>query len=178
MSTISSQFHTMGTAIGRDLYEQAWRDRVSPAGSIRASRAGIIVACAITLALALWLPAGIVAAAASVFFGTCAAAFMPAYVGGLFTRRITRAGATVGVATGFAVALLWLTFAHATNAERLLVSSMLFGRASLVPFPWSAIDPLVVALPVSLVSTVVVSLVTRPPDTPHLDRCLGRSEPA
>lgn len=178
MSTISSQFHAMGTAIGRDLYEQgALRGRVSPAGSVLASRLGIILAFVITLSLALWLPAGIVAAATAVFFGTCAAAFLPAYVGGLFTRRITKAGATAGIAAGFALALLWLTFAHASNAERLLVSSMLFGRDSLVPFPWSAIDPLVVALPVSLVTTIGVSLLTGPPDADHVERCIGRSQP-
>jgi len=178
MSTISSQFHTMGTAIGRDLYEQgALRGRVSSAGSVRASRVGILIAFAITLALALWLPAGIVAAATAVFFGTCAAAFLPAYVGGLFTRRITKAGATAGILTGFALALFWLTFAHARNAQRLLLSSALFGRDSLVPFPWSAIDPLVIALPASLVTTIVVSLVTRPLGADHVDRCLGRSPP-
>jgi SSS family solute:Na+ symporter len=178
MSTISSQFHAMGTAIGRDLYEQgALRGRVSPAGSVLASRVGIMLAFVITLALALLLPAGIVAAATAVFFGTCAAAFLPAYVGGLFTRRITKAGATAGMATGFALALVWLTFAHASNAERLLVSSVLFGRDSLVPFPWSAVDPLVVALPASLLMTIAVSLVTRPPDADHVDRCMGRSQP-
>ncbi|HSM03122.1 MAG TPA: sodium:solute symporter family protein [Longimicrobiales bacterium] len=175
MSTISSQFHTMGTALGRDLYEQgALRREISSAGSIRASRIGILIAFGITLVLALWLPAGVVAAATAVFFGTCAAAFLPAYVGGLFSRRITRAGATAGMVTGFVLALFWLTFAHASNAGRIGVSSMLLGRDSLVGFPWNAVDPLVVALPASVAVTVVVSLVTRRPDGAHLDRCLGR----
>ncbi|MDX1395604.1 MAG: sodium:solute symporter family protein [Gemmatimonadota bacterium] len=173
MSTISSQFHTIGTAIGRDLYERgAAGGRGPQAGSVVATRVGVVAAFAITLGLALSLPAGIVAAATAVFFGTCAAAFLPAYVGGLFTRRITRVGAIAGMVTGFTTAVLWLTFAQASNARRLLLSQAVFGRDSLVSFPWSAIDPLVAALPVSLVTTVVVSRFTRPLDADHLDRCL------
>jgi len=142
---------------------------------VTASRVGIVLAFAITLALALWLPAGIVAAATAVFFGTCAAGFLPAYVGGLFSRRITKAGATASAVTGFAVALFWLTFAHASNVERLMVASLFFERGSVVPFPWSAMDPLVVALPASFLMIIAVSLVTRPPDAGHLDGCMGRS---
>lgn len=179
MSTMSSQFHTMGTAIGRDVYEQGVRGgRVSEGQSILISRLGIVAAFFITVGLALWLPPGIVAAATAVFFGTCAAAFLPAYVGGLFTTRITPAGAGAGMVSGLVLALLWLAFAHATNAQRLLVAPALFGRASLVPFPWSALDPLVVALPTSLLVTVVVSLFTRPLDAEHAERCMagiGRS---
>jgi len=174
MSTISSQFHTMGTAIGRDVYEQGVRrGRVSERRSILISRLGIVTALVVTVGLALWLPPGIVAAATAVFFGTCAAAFLPAYVGGLFTTRITPAAASSGMVTGFVVALLWLAFAHSANAERLLVATALFGRTSLVPFPWNALDPLVVALPVSLLVTFVVSFVTRPLDPEHLDQCMA-----
>jgi len=176
MSTISSQFHTMGTALGRDVYEQGVRNgRVSDGRSIMISRLGIVAAFFITVVLSLSLPPGIVAAATAVFFGTCAAAFRPAYVGGLFTRRITPAGAAAGMVAGCVLALLWLAFAHAVNAERLLVSSALFGRASLVSFPWSALDPLVIALPASLLVTFVVSLFTRPLDDDHLERCMGGS---
>jgi SSS family solute:Na+ symporter len=163
MSTMSSQFHTMGTAIGRDVYEQGLRGgRVSERHSILISRLGIVTAFVITVGLALWLPSGIVAAATAVFFGTCAAAFLPAYVGGLFTTRIAPAGAGAGMVSGLVLALLWLAFAHAANAERLLVAPALFGRASLVPFPWSALDPLVVVLPTSLL-VAGASLVERWP---------------
>lgn len=179
MSTISSQFHTMGTAIGRDVYEQGIRGgRVSEARSMLISRLGIITAFCVTVGLALSLPTGIIAAATAVFFGTCAASFLPAYVGGLFTTRITPAAAAAGMVSGFVVALLWLAFGHAMNAERLLVSQALLGRASFVPFPWSALDPLVVALPASLFVTGVVSLFTSPLDATHNERCMagvGRS---
>ncbi|MBX3729356.1 MAG: sodium:solute symporter family protein [Candidatus Sumerlaeia bacterium] len=174
MSTISSQFHAMGTAIGRDIYEQGLRrGRVTGAASILVTRVGIIVAFAITLALALWLPAGIIAAATAVFFGTCAAAFLPMFVGGLFCRGVTRAGAQAGMVAGFLAALLWLAFAHANSARRLMICKTLFDRDSLVPFPWSSIDPLVIALPISILTTVAVSLATRRLDDGHLDRCLA-----
>jgi SSS family solute:Na+ symporter len=181
MSTISSQFHAMGTAIGRDIYEQGLRrGRVTGAASILVTRVGIIVAFAVTLALALWLPAGIIAAATAVFFGTCAAAFLPMFIGGLFLRGATRAGASAGMVAGFLTALAWLAFAHANSARRLMICTTLFDRDSLLPFPWSSIDPLVIALPVSVLTTVVVSLATRRLDSGHLDRCLagmGRRPP-
>ena len=174
MSTISSQFHTMGTAIGRDVYEQGVRGgRVPDGRSILISRLGIVMAFVITVGLALWLPPGIVAAATAVFFGTCAAAFLPAYVGGLFSTRITPAAAGAGMVAGLVGALAWLTFAHAVNAERLLITPALFGRASVLAFPWSALDPLVVALPASLLVTFAVSLFTRPLPVEHLERCMA-----
>jgi SSS family solute:Na+ symporter len=172
MSTVSSQFHAIGTAIGRDVYEQAVPRSGMEERSVPVSRIGITVAFVMTVALALWLPTGIVAAATAVFFGTCAAAFLPAYVGGLFTRRITRAGATAGIVTGMIVALGWLTFAHTANAGRLMIGPALLGRPSLVAFPWNAIDPLVIALPVSILTTLVVSLLTRPLDADHVERAM------
>lgn len=172
MSTVSSQFHAIGTAIGRDVYEQAVPRGGLDNRSVPVSRIGIIVAFVMTVALALWLPAGIVAAATAVFFGTCAAAFLPAYVGGLFARRITRAGATAGIVAGMVVALGWLTFAHAANAARLMIGPALMGRPSLVPFPWNAIDPLVVGLAVSVLTTLVVSLLTPPLDADHVERTM------
>lgn len=174
MSTMSSQFHVIGTAFGRDVCEQAApSSHAYERHSILVTRVGIVLGFLITVGLALWLPAGIVAAATAVFFGTCAAAFLPAYVGGLFTRRITTAGAQAGIVAGFLIALAWLAFGNATSADRLMLAPALFGRGSLVPFPWSSLDPLVVALPASICVTIAVSLFTRPPDAAHVERCLS-----
>lgn len=58
MSTMSSQFHTIGTAIGRDVYEQGVRGgRVSEGHSILIARLGIVTAFLITVGLALWAAA-------------------------------------------------------------------------------------------------------------------------
>jgi SSS family solute:Na+ symporter len=174
MSTISSQFHAMGSAIGRDIFEEGVRrGHVSGGASILVTRVGIVVAFAITLALALWLPAGIIAAATVVFFGTCAASFLPMFIGGLFCRGVTRLGAQAGMVTGFTVAILWLAFAHASSAKRLMICQALFGRDTLAPFPWSAMDPLVLALPMSALVTIAVSLATRRLEDTHLDRCMA-----
>jgi SSS family solute:Na+ symporter len=174
MSTMSSQFHAMGTSIGRDVYEEGLRrGRDHGVRSILVTRIGIIVAFAITLVLALWMPGGIVAAATAVFFGVSAAAFLPAYIGGLFSRRITRAGAIAGMASGFGLAMLWLVFIHAKNAKLIGVCQWLFDKPSLGAMPWSVLDPLVIALPVSTLLTIVVSLMTKAPDESHLDRCMA-----
>lgn len=105
--------------------------------------------------------------------GTRATAFLSACVGGQFTTRIGTAGAKAGRVAGLVIALTWLAFAQTSDAERLRLSEALFGRISLVSFPWNALDPLVVALSVSLVVTMAESLRTRPSDPGHLDRCLA-----
>ncbi|MDK2973287.1 MAG: solute:Na+ symporter, family [Candidatus Sumerlaeota bacterium] len=182
MSTMSSQFHTMGTSIGRDIFEEGIRKgRDKGVQSILVTRIGIIVAFAVTLVLALWMPGSIVAAATAVFFGVAAAAFLPTFVGCLFTRRITKAGAIAGMTSGFGFAIIWLAFVHAKNAERLGICQLLFDKPALGAYPWSVLDPLVVALPLSILATVIVSLMTKAPDDAHLDRCMagvGRAKQA
>ena len=39
---------------------------------------------------------------------------------------------------------------------------------------WHVVDPVVIALPISLVVLVVVSLLTKPPAREHLERCFGK----
>ena len=37
--------------------------------------------------------------------------------------------------------------------------------------PWSLVDPLVIAVPVAMIITVLVSLITLPPSKEHIDKC-------
>jgi SSS family solute:Na+ symporter len=39
---------------------------------------------------------------------------------------------------------------------------------------WSVVDPIVVALPISILVAIVVSLMTKPPSQEHLDKCFNK----
>ncbi|HOI54222.1 MAG TPA: sodium:solute symporter family protein [Phycisphaerae bacterium] len=178
MSTLSSQFHTLGTSLGRDVWQQ-----LLPGGGDQAARTvpvvriGIIVGIVLAAIVAYFARGGyIVARATSIFFGLCASAFLPAFVGGLFFRRMTRPAAIASMIVGFAATALWLLLVKAQEAAAIgLVFKLTGGKASiLADFPnWPVVDPILVALPLSILTAVVVSLMTRPPDNEHLDRCFG-----
>lgn len=184
MSTISSQFHAMGTAVGRDLCEMGICGREHKA-TVAITRLGIFIAFILSVLLAYFLPiklevgTAIIARATAIFFGLCASAFLPAYIGALYTRWVTRAGAMTGMLGGFIVTAFLFLFVHEKESAALMLCQRLTGKPSLLtgvttgPFIWKVVDPLVVALPVSILLTVLVSLFTRRPGKEHLDRCFA-----
>jgi len=184
MSTVSSQFHVMGTSIGRDFYERGVMAGRQAIGTVAVTRLGIFVAFCISVALAYILPTkyakqgvAIIARGTAIFFGMCAAAFLPAYIGALFTRWVTRAGAIWGVVIGFVSSTFWLVFVHRKEAEALLICNKLFGKPSLLAgvktgkIIWEQVDPLFVAFPLALIVTFLISAFTKPPSLTHLRRC-------
>jgi SSS family solute:Na+ symporter len=76
MSTLSAQFHVIGTAVGHDLF-LAISGGARRAQSLLLARGGVAVAFVATLLLAFSLAPGVIAIATSLFFGVCAAAFCP-----------------------------------------------------------------------------------------------------
>ena len=176
MSTLSSQFHAVGTSIGRDVWEQLTGRH---GHTISVTRIGIIIGIVIAVLIGHYARGGyIVARATAIFFGLCASAFLPAFVGGLFFRRVTRPAAIASMSAGFALTAFWLTFIKETEARALGICHALTGKHSLLGDApnWYVVDPLVVALPVSLLVLIVVSLLTRRPDHAHLDHCFSRSD--
>ncbi len=69
--------------------------------------------------LAFQLEPGIVAIATALFFGMCAAAFLPVFVAALFWKRANRAGAIAGMLAGFASWALWVLLVHEKEAAAL-----------------------------------------------------------
>lgn len=171
MSTLSGQFHVIATSINYDLYRGNLSDDKT---RLRLARIGIIIALIITMIISFWLPGSIIAIATSIFFGLCAAAFLPMLVGALFWKRATTAGVTVGMLAGSAVYLFSLFFLHAKEATIFGVSQALFGKPVLLPFPWTAIDPILLGLPVGFVAMFIASYLTKPVDQAHLARCFNK----
>ncbi|OPY43382.1 MAG: sodium/panthothenate symporter [Methanosaeta sp. PtaU1.Bin016] len=170
MSTSSSQFHAQGSAIGRDIYETLTQKKGG--GSILITRIGILVAVLIAVTLGYILPENIIARGTAIFFGLCAAAFLPMYTCALYWRGATRFGAIAGMITGTLVTVFWYMFIHKAEAAPLGICKMLFGRDVLIAqMPWPVVDPIVVALPLAFLVTVAASLVTKKLNYRHLEDC-------
>lgn len=175
MSTLSSQFHAVGTSIGRDVYEQLTGRH---GRSINVNRAGIILGILIAMLWSYYARGGyIIARATAIFFGLCASAFLPAFVGGLFWKRMTRPAAIASMLTGFVVTAFWLLFVKAAEAGDIGLVQKLTGgqRSILANHPnWPVVDPILVALPISFLVALIVTFMTKPLEKDRLDRCFGR----
>ncbi len=175
MSTMSSQFHTIGTAAGRDLYERIAEKGHQREPSILVMRLAIMIGLIIAVTISYTVRQEyVIARFTAIFFGLCAASFLPAYIGGLFSKRVTRAGALASMTVGMSVSLFWLLLIKAREASAIgLVQWVTDGKSSLLAdYPnWPSVDPIIIALPASLLTLILVSAVTRPPDVAHLRRC-------
>ncbi len=175
ISTLSNLFHSMGTALGKDIYEQISKKKSTASTSkhtILFVRIGIVIGIIMSLILGYQLPISIVARATAMFFGIAAAAFLPMFMLGIYWKGITRAGATAGMVVGTFSALFWLFFVHAKEAAPLGICKALFGKPFLISAdPWPVVDPILIGLPISLVVTVIVSLLSRPLEKEHIAHC-------
>jgi len=186
MSTASGQFHVMGTSVGRDLFA-AFGKELSSTATILATRVGIFITLIASVLLAYILPVyfesgiAIVARGTAIFFGLCAAAFLPMFVGGLYSTRITKSAAIWGGVAGFLVSLLWILFVHEKESSVLMVCNAVFGRPSFFGetrtgfILWSEVDALFVGLPTSIIVTILLSFITKPLPIEHIKRCFGRA---
>ncbi len=175
MSTLSSQFHTLGTAMGRDVFEQITGQHGK---SIAITRISIIIGLIIAVILGHYTRGGyIIARATAIFFGLCASAFLPTFIGGLFFRRMTKAASITSMITGFLITAFWLLFVKSAEAGAIgLVQKFTGGKTSiLADHPnWPVVDPLVIALPISIIVAIVVSILTKPPSQEHLEKCFRK----
>lgn len=161
MSTISSLFHTIGASISRDIFEHLL-DRGDHHFSLLISRVGILAAFSLTLFFAYHLPGSIIALATSLFFGLCAACFLPAYCGALFSRYMNSSVAIASMFTGFITWGFWIVFIHDREASAFGICRLLFGTGSLFEGTrWSFIDPLLIALPFSSLVACIGTLYVR-----------------
>ncbi len=172
MSTLSSQFHTVGTSIGRDVFEQIAGQHTK---TMLVTRIGIIIGIVYAVLLSYyWQESTVIPRATAIFFGLCASAFLPAFLGALFWKRMTRAGAVSSMLIGFIITAFWLLLVKSKEAAAIgLVQKLTEGKTSILAGQpnWDWVDPIVVAFPISLIVAIVVSLLSKPPSKEHLDKC-------
>lgn len=160
MSTLSALFHTMGSAFGSDIFPKLGR-RKNPNSSLGV-RAGVLISIIVSYIICYVLSAGIIARGTALFMGVCAATFLPSYFCSLYWKKTTRKGALASLLTGFTTSMFCMLFLHKAEAAPIGLCRMLTGRDVLIDvYPWFAIDPIVFALPVSILVIIVVSLLTQ-----------------
>lgn len=175
MSTLSSQFHAMGTAFGRDLLEKGAGIKMKNSTVI--TRIAMLAAILISTLLAYALPrffeqgSAIIAIGTSIFFGLCAASLLPAYISTLYIRRMSKAGVIAGFITGFVTSFFWLFFVHIKESKPLGLCKAIFGVDSL---GWNVqvqnIDPIIIALPLAFAVTIIVGLLTKAPEQEQVQK--------
>jgi len=175
MSTLSSQFHALGTSIGRDVFEQLGKGKVD---SVRVTRLGIVAGIVVAVVISYLNPGTgfIIARATAIFFGLCASAFLPTFLAALFWKRATKAGAISSMVVGALVTGFWLLLVKTKEAAALgIVFKVTGGKNSILAGKgnWSVVDPVVIALPISMLVLVVVSLMTKKFAKEHVDFCYG-----
>ncbi|MBS1369831.1 MAG: sodium:solute symporter family protein [Lentisphaeria bacterium] len=169
MSTLSSLFHVTGSAIGHDLFRNLSSVKRD---SVLVTRLGVIFGIAVSVVLGIILPPGIIARGTAIFFGVCAAAFLPAYCAAIYWRGATRFGVWLSISVGVGASLFGLLFLHSKESAALGICRALFGRSELVSaFPWPYVDTLVYSLPLSVFALVIGSWLSPKPSEAHLKNC-------
>ncbi|MCU0632190.1 MAG: sodium:solute symporter family protein [Methanolinea sp.] len=152
MSTLSSLFHTMGTALICDV----WGRGRECALSLKANQVGVLVMIIASVIVAFLMPGSIIAIATAMFMGLCASAFLPVFAVAVYCKKPDPLAAKVSLVVGAAVWFLWAFFVNARYAAVFGLSKAALGTASVLPYPWSAIDPLIIALPLSTLAIIVL----------------------
>ncbi|OPY26092.1 MAG: sodium/panthothenate symporter [Methanobacterium sp. PtaU1.Bin242] len=172
MSTLSAQFHVQGTALGLDVYGTL-KKKISKS-SVFVARVGITIAVIIAVILGFLLPTNIIAVGTAIWFSITAAAFLTIYTFACFWKRSTREGVISGLVIGTIISVFWLVFEYKKSAEALGICKALTGKAVLVTTaPWPTVDSIIIALPLAFIITIVVSLITKPPNKELLDKCFS-----
>lgn len=160
MSTLSAQFHTMGAAFGADAFPKLGRSK-NP-NSTMGVRIGVLCSILLSYIICYALSDGIIARGTALFMGICAATFLPTYFCALYWKGVTRQGALASLWVGALASLFAMLFLHKAEAAPIGLCKAIFGQDVLINvYPWHAIDPILFALPLSCISIIVVSLVTK-----------------
>ena len=168
VSTMSAQFHVMGSSAGYDLWSvrRNRRDDVSSrkmAESLKASRIWTMIMVVVVVIVAYVMPENIIAKATVIFMGLCAAALLPSMAYGLFARKQASAAvAKISMAAGLISWSVWAFFVNSGIAD-------ILGIPTIVRNTWmNYIDPLVIGLPVSCIALIAAYLlIVRRKDTPE-----------
>lgn len=176
ISTISALLHTIGAAGGYDLYT-LWKNKKGQMNgdsqSVNLNRIVIVVVMVLTVVYCYMMPNDIIAKATSVFMGLTAAALLPAYFHGLYSKRPCRKAAIVSMAVGTFVYLFCALFLNASTSVFLPVCEWITGQSVLFPGTvLASTDALVIALPLSIVAMALALVYFR-----MAERRSGEAEP-
>jgi SSS family solute:Na+ symporter len=176
MSTLSSQFHTMGSAFGRDFLETGIG--IKGGNALLRTRFAMIVGILVSVLLSLFMPkmiekgSAIIALGTAIFFGLCASAFLPLFVGALYAKKLSKTAAITGFLVGTFATLFWILFIYSKISVPVGLCQALCGVPTLAgTSKLQFLDPIIVALPFSAIVTVLVSFFSKKPDAKYVAKC-------
>ncbi|MDR3269228.1 MAG: sodium:solute symporter family protein [Tannerella sp.] len=160
MSTLSAHFHTMGAALGVDIFPKSEKKRGGK--SSMSVRFGVTCSILISYVICYTLSTNIIARGTALFMGVCAATFFPAYFCSLYWKKVTKQGALASLWVGALSSLFVMAFMHKAESVPIGICNALFGKDCLIEtYPWFAIDPIVFSLPLSIIAIITGSLLTK-----------------
>ena len=140
--------------------------------TVTMTKLGILAAIIASVILAFVLPGSFIARATAIFFGVCAASFLPAYTAAIYWKRTTRKGVWASMISGALISMFCLAFLHRSESASLGICQAVFGRTELISNGvWPFVDSIVYSLPLSAIILIVVSLITRPETPEHFKQC-------
>jgi SSS family solute:Na+ symporter len=169
VTTVNGLIHVQSVAFSQDLMA-TWNVKANP---LMLSRIGVVLGTLGAIILAYSLPTNIIARATAFWFGICAAGILPALLGAIFWRRATRQAAVWSVVLGYGTSIFGFVFLHAAEAVPFGICKAIFGKPTLLPYPWTHVDPLFYSLVISTAALVVITLLTKPMPQDHLQKCFG-----
>jgi len=160
LSTAAGLLLAISSSISHDLLKGVFMPNISEKNELMASR----VAMAGAIAVAGYLgmnPPGFAAQVVALAFGLAASSIFPALMMGIFSKRVNRTGAVLGMLTGLLTTLVYIFvykgwfFVPGTNNLPNTVDNWLFG---IQPESFGAVGALI-----NFVVAIVVSKMTAPP---------------
>ena len=166
ISTISALMHTIGAAGGYDVYTLLVNRRTKSNKDSQSVRVNRIVTAVMMVLVVLYcylMPKEIIAKATSLFMGMTAAALLPAFVHGLYCKGTPdKMAALASIVVGTVSYLFWALFINSSMSVFMPVCQWITGSQVLFPGTWLAFcDPMIVALPLSIIIFVVMRLVNK-----------------
>jgi solute:Na+ symporter, SSS family len=160
ISTLSALMHTIGSAGGYDLYTLIRNRRtgqILDSQNIRINRICTAIVMVLIVVYCYLMPSDIIAKATSLFMGMTAAALLPTFAHGLYSKKPNKEAAIASMVAGTGTYLFWALFINASSSVFLPICKWLTGSKVLfVGSSISYVDALVVALPVSIICMFVV----------------------
>ena len=157
LSTADGLLLTIANALSHDLYYKMLNPNATTARRVTVSKILLLVV-ALLAAYVTSLKPGNILFLVGAAFSLAASAFFPALVLGVFWKRANKWGAIAGMMAGLGICMYYMVrtypFFGCTPAE--CVANQWFGL--------NAISAGMIGLPVGLVTIIVVSLITAPPD--------------
>jgi SSS family solute:Na+ symporter len=123
---------------------------------MRANQVGVLIMIIASVIIAFLMPGSIIALATAMFMGLCASAFLPAFAVAMYSRKPDVTAAKASLITGAVVWFIWALFINTRYASVYGLCKALTGKTSLAGLPWAAVDPLVIALPLSAAVIIIL----------------------